>query len=307
MVRITSLVLDASPRLNGEDTEHIRRLAETDATLPPILVHLGTMQVIDGVHRVRAAQMNGEETIAAYFYDGDDNAAFVISVERNIAHGMPLTLADRQAAAGRIISAYPQWSDRAIAARTGLSDRTVRAIRSTANLPQSNGRIGLDGRVRPLSTAEGRRRASEILAREPATPLRRVAHAAGVSLATAHDVRQRMQRGADPVPGQGAATRPGRPPDRPRTESRSAPPPDPSYLALLLCRLMKDPSLKYTDSGRSFLHWLDSHAIVNKDWESFLDSVPDHCRPSVANVARNVAGNWRDFARELEQPRRVPT
>lgn len=316
MVPISTLVLGSSPRLDGQDQEHVHRLAETGAELPPILVQRRTMQVIDGTHRVRAAQLNGRDTIAVQFYDGEDDDAFVISVERNIMHGMPLTRADRRAAAARIIKSHPHWSDRAIAARTGLSDRSVRAIRSTADFPHSNGqqqlnsqlengqqadcRLGLDGRIRPLSTAEGRRRASEIITNEPGMPLRKVAEAAGVSLSTAHDVRQRMQRGLDPVPNKrDSVSGQSRPAtlSKPSWNAQSA---ETDCLGSMLSCLTKDPSLKYTESGRSFLRWLNVHAIDNKDWEPFLVNLPDHCRHSIASIARGVAGKWQEFAREVE-------
>ena len=297
MVALSRLVLDSTPRLNGQDTEHARLLAEMDATLPPILIQRHTMRVIDGAHRVLAARLNGNEAIAAQFYDGDDDDAFVVSVERNVAHGMPLTRADRQAAAARIVKSHPHWSDRSIASRIGLSDRTVRAIRSTAGVPRSNHRLGRDGRVRPLSAADGRRRASQILSEQPGTPLRKVADAAGVSLATAHDVRQRMRRGDDPVPTRrnraGRAAEPSLPhPGGAASENMG--------LRLMLHRLAKDPSLKYTDSGRSLLRWLHSHAMEDKDWAPLLDTIPDHCRRPIANIARSIAGGWQDFAAGLE-------
>ena len=76
----------------------------------------------------------------------------------HVEHGMPLTRADRKAAAQRIVMIRPQWSDRAIAAVGGLSAKTVGAIRrrSTEEIPQSNARLGGDGRVRPLAAADGR-------------------------------------------------------------------------------------------------------------------------------------------------------
>jgi hypothetical protein len=45
-----------------------------------------------------------------------------------MAHGLPLTLADRLAAAARIVTACPYWSDRAVAAVAGLSPKTVTAV-----------------------------------------------------------------------------------------------------------------------------------------------------------------------------------
>ncbi|AQZ70541.1 hypothetical protein BKM31_20920 [[Actinomadura] parvosata subsp. kistnae] len=300
-VPLDQLVLDASPRLNGQDREHVQRLAEIDLSLPPILVQRGTMRVIDGAHRVRAAQLNGKGSITAYFYDGTEEDAFVVSVERNVTHGMPLTHADRRAAADRIIKSHPHWSDRAIATRTGLSDKTVRAIRSSSEIPQSNERLGLDGRTRPMSAADGRRRAAEILAAEPTKPLRRVAEASGVSLATAHDVRQRMLRGDDPVPGRRETNGRTLPLALPaKSASQIALSKETACLDAMLARLTKDPSLKYTDTGRLFLRWLHLHAIDNKDWETFLDSMPEHCRHSVATIARQVASKWQDFACQLE-------
>ncbi|MGH3683128.1 MAG: ParB/RepB/Spo0J family partition protein, partial [Natronosporangium sp.] len=120
-MRIANLVLDGSPRLHGEDVSHTRLLAQTHASLPPILVHWPTMRVVDGVHRVQAARLRGETSIRAVFFDGDENAAFVKAVEANVSHGLPLSIDDRRVAAARIIALYPDWSDRAVAASAGLS------------------------------------------------------------------------------------------------------------------------------------------------------------------------------------------
>lgn len=105
-VLISDLVLGCSPRLVGENADHVRILTEVGAALPPILVHRQSMRVIDGLHRVRAACAKGERTICARFFDGTDNAAFILAVESNIAHGLPLTTADRKAAAARIIGSH---------------------------------------------------------------------------------------------------------------------------------------------------------------------------------------------------------
>src|SRR3981081_155007 len=91
-------------------------LAEASGALPPIMVHRPTMRVIDGVHRVRAALLNGITEIEGRLLDWDENAAFILAVTANIAHGLPLNPADRAAAAARIIACQPLWSDRAVAA-----------------------------------------------------------------------------------------------------------------------------------------------------------------------------------------------
>jgi hypothetical protein len=139
LVPISALVVDGSPRSAGADSGHIRLLAELSGTLPPITVHRPTMRVIDGMHRVRAAMLNGRSEIEARLLDCDENVAFVLAVKANVTHGLPLSQADRAAAAERIILDNPQWSDRAVAAAAGLSDKTVSRIRasSSAERPQS--------------------------------------------------------------------------------------------------------------------------------------------------------------------------
>lgn len=293
MVDINTLILTDSPRLSGENPEHTRRLAECTDPLPPILVHRPTHRVIDGTHRVRAALSLGRTRIAAHYFDGSVEAAFVLAVHGNIAHGLPLSAADRRAAAARIIAAHPGWSDRSIAAVTGLSDKTIRTVRrrSTAESPHSNGgtgwntRIGRDGRVRPLSSAHGRRRAAELLAERPEAGLREIARAAGISLSTAHDVRTRLRRDEDPVP------------------ARLREPADvvePARLAVL-AGLQQDPSLKFSETGRAALRWLYQHTIEPDDGTKYLDSIPPHCAAVVADLARDSALAWQELARALER------
>src|SRR5688500_4401599 len=160
MVTVALLHPADSPRSAGEDEDHAQRLAEVDEPLPPILVHRQTMRVVDGMHRLRAAQIRGATEIAVRFFDGSTIQAYVRGVEENIAHGLPLTLSDRRAAARRILRSCPDWSDRAIARCTGLSAKRVGVLRerTTAALPQLDRRIGLDGKSRPVDPSEGRRR-----------------------------------------------------------------------------------------------------------------------------------------------------
>lgn len=202
LVPIAALVLAGSPRLAGEDPEHIRLLAEAGAELPPIVVHRRTMRVIDGMHRVRAARLRRQSRIPAVFFDGDADAAFLHAVVANVSHGRPLTLADRRAAAVRVLKAHPEWSDRGIATATGLAPMTVRTLRqrATGGSGQLRARLGRDGRVRPLDASEGRRRAATLLADQPGATLKEIAQLAGVSVGTVRDVRRRVRSGEDPVP-----------------------------------------------------------------------------------------------------------
>jgi ParB-like chromosome segregation protein Spo0J len=310
-VPLDALVLTGSPRLDGENVEHTRVLSEVAADLPPILVHAATMRVVDGLHRVQAARLRGETEIAAVFFDGDGRAAFVKAVEANVAHGLPLSFADRRTAAARIIASYPEWSDRAVAASAGLSPKTVRAIRErlTGPVDQTSARVGRDGKVRPLSTAEGRWRAAALIAERPAASLREIASLAGVSPATVLDVRQRVRNGESPVPlgVRPAAARPAGPGSVPGARAARAVRQLHKVVASsgaatpssLLQRLKEDPSLRYSEKGRNLLRWLDSHVVELTDWTRAAEGLPPHCVYTISELAIRCAQAWERLAEEL--------
>jgi ParB-like chromosome segregation protein Spo0J len=108
-IPIESLALTNWLRVKGEDIEHVRVLAELEDKLPPIVVHRATTRVIDGMHRVRAARLRGASHIDAILFDGTEHDAFLLAVQLNAVHGLPLSRADRVAAAVRIMSSCPQW------------------------------------------------------------------------------------------------------------------------------------------------------------------------------------------------------
>ncbi len=288
-VPISVLVPGESPRLDGQDHEHVARLTEVEGALPPILVDRRTMQVIDGTHRLMAARLMGRATIEVEFFDGDPADVFLHAVEANVTHGLPLSQADRRAAAERIIKSHPHLSDRAIAEVAGLTAKTIAKLR-----PESDGtdgvlatRVGRDGRVRPLSSAEGRRRVAELIAERPNASLRELARTAGVSPTTASDVRKRLARGESPVPA-------------PRPEAAPAPrlaavPPAP----LLLEKLLRDPSLRHTDNGRRFLRLLQVSAIGAKELPELGAAMPPHCATLVRQLAQQCATAWTEFAENL--------
>ena len=43
------------------------------------------MRVIDGMHRLRAAILNGRSSIEVEFFDGSDEEAFIRAVEQNVS------------------------------------------------------------------------------------------------------------------------------------------------------------------------------------------------------------------------------
>ncbi|WP_445009379.1 AsnC family protein [Sphaerisporangium rufum] len=266
------------------------------------------MRVVDGMHRLCAARLRGAQTVAVRFFDGDDDDAFVAAVRSNIAHGLPLSLADRTAAATRIIRTRPDWSDRMIASVTGLAPKTVGAVRrSTGDDAQSNRRVGRDGRVRPVNNAEGRRLAGALLTENPDAPLREIARAAGVAPSTVLDVRQRLERGADPVPPRLRDTE-----SSGRRTARKAPPPAPRAGGgapldkdSVLRSLRRDPSLRFSEFGRALLRQLDLDLAGSAGSGRAAAAVPSHCVARVATLARENARFWEEFAQSLDQRARA--
>jgi ParB-like chromosome segregation protein Spo0J len=311
-VEIDSLLEGGSPRTSGESHEHVELLAGAEQELPPIVVHRSTMRVIDGTHRLRAARLRGERTIAVRFYDGSEGDAFVLAVKLNIAHGLPLSLADRKRAAGRIIGSHPRWSDRMIASVAGISAKTVAEMRgrmepdAARDLP----RIGKDGRVRSVDGTMGRKVAYDLITRNPGLSLRQIAREAGISPETARDVRNRLNRGEGPLPGgrskemQEAGHVKTRQLglfgefDPRRTQVR---PP-----AVIVERLKADPALRFNESGRDLLRLLTIHSIPAEDLSKIMDSVPPHCQGIVAQLARDCAEVWTEFAMRMEGTRIEP-
>ncbi|MER5768577.1 ParB N-terminal domain-containing protein [Streptomyces sp. NPDC001985] len=307
-----------SPRLSGENPEHVHLLAATQSPLPPIVVHRATMKVIDGFHRLKAARLRGAHTIAVRFFDGDEAEAFVLAVRLNVTHGLPLALADRKSAAERIIASHPQWSDRRVASVTGISPGTVGDIRKRTALrlePEAR-RIGQDGRVRPLDGSAGRMLAGELLAANPGLSLRQVARAAGISPETARDVRNRLRNGDELVPHQrrrrtatvvkaadeevavddslrrrGELTAPAGPQRTIRPRADAVP-----DRAVLVGRLKADPALRFTETGRNLLRLLALHALRKEEWDAIINNVPPHCSDIVADLARQFADLWSEVA-----------
>jgi ParB-like chromosome segregation protein Spo0J len=304
-VPIDSLTLGYSPRLNGENMDHILLLAEYPSNLPPIVVHRNSMCVIDGVHRLRAVMLSGRKTIEVRFFDGNERDAFVFAVQANITHGLPLSQLDRKAAAERIVASHPEWSDRAISLTVGLAAKTVAEIRSVmAETPQVKNRIGLDGRTRPVNGAEGRRLACELMRKYPDTSLREIAREAGISPATAANVRDRMRRGDDPVPAglRSSAKTDGHPKDRApyiygvrEIDQKSF-----CDLAETIDSLRRDPSLRFNEAGRRLLRTFDACIAVGREKPQFIANTPLLRISSIVELARACAWILRVFADELQ-------
>jgi len=144
------------PRVNGLDDDYVKALQEVIEFCPPIRAvkkdgaKNDVYILIDGFHRFAAMQnISLAKTIVEIIdvKNGDD--LFALAYIFNNAHGLPLTLNDRRAYAGKLLKAHPDWADREIGRRCGLMQPTVAKVRQEleqkASIPVVTERIGRDG------------------------------------------------------------------------------------------------------------------------------------------------------------------
>lgn len=186
---------------------------------------------------------------------------------------------DRTAAAERLVRQCPQWSDRMISSITGLPARAVAGVRGRVG-GDAGARIGRDGRVRPTNSAERRMRARELMAEHPHLSLRQVAKAVGISPETARAVRTELRGGCRPPRAQASPRRNG--------------------VADLLGWLRDDPSLRLSHNGRVLLRLLFLDLRTRATWAEITRDVPAHCRPGLAELARQSAAAWQVLADRLD-------
>ncbi|MER5950774.1 nuclease [Streptomyces sp. NPDC001904] len=338
-VPLSALSPGVSLRQGGTDAAHIQLLADAAgaADLPPILVQVDGCRIIDGLHRTEAARLRGDASIRARFVDCSNAEALVIAMKANGSHGLPLCRADRLAGAQRVLGSHPDWSDRAIAGITGLSAKTVAALRERSGLaaPGDGKRIGQDGRRRPVDAGEGRRRAAEYITAHPGAPLRQVARETDVSLGTVHDVSARLRRGEAPeregrhtaalrsahiraveavaveaaapqAAGQGPQGGEGEraplriAPAEPAPPTRRNHTDTPPTWAMVASKMAADPAVRYTAGGREFLRWMQLHAgEPGEDWRALVDAVPLHWLGVIAPIAEHIGREWELLAERL--------
>jgi transposase-like protein len=308
LVDIGKIIVAESPRIALENPEHIQLLAAYAGDLLPIIVHYETMCVIDGVHRLRAAQLNGQAQIPAIFFHGSAADAFVLSVKANIAHGLPLSLTERKRAGERIIRSHRHWSDRTIACAVGLAPGTVAAIRRRL-IPaagEDETRTGRDGRIRPRDGRTKREHAAQFMASNPGMSLRAVGRAIGISPETARSVRNSLQQGeglAEPEDNAKPDARMASEQESARRARRDKIPPrltgDSSRV--ILESLRSDPVLRYSANGRTLLRLLQLHLAEVKGWEAIVDSVPAHRCDALADLGRECMRIWADFTAQIER------
>jgi len=125
---------------------------------PPVIVFDDgeNKWLADGNYRVAAAVQAGKTEIEAEVREGSERHAFVCSLEANVAHGSPLTNADKRNGTTLILSdsELVQLSDVRISKLCGVSDNFVGKMRKRLNIERSKSVVCLrNGKEIEMSTA----------------------------------------------------------------------------------------------------------------------------------------------------------
>jgi ParB-like chromosome segregation protein Spo0J len=278
-------------RQTGLDEAHVMSLASVPDAWPPVLVSAADYMVIDGAHRVEAARRLGFTSISVTLFDGTPDEAFLEFLRRNISHGLPLTLRERELAGKRILQEHPEWSDRRIATSCALAAKTIAKLRCrlSAEIPNLKSRIGIDGVARPVHIDEMRKRIVASIEAHPEASLRSIARDAGASPEAVRNARKALER--DPVK---------RSSDRAWSISSSTAGECTQAPTSSNGQISKDEAFFSREESAQFVKWFETTTIAEDDWRSLLTAVPLSRVYQIADEARRRGQNWLEFASSLE-------
>jgi ParB-like chromosome segregation protein Spo0J len=290
-VPLESIHLGLSVRFGGFKSAYVEQIAHLGGKWPPILISRADNTIIDGHYRYLAARSLGYQVIECSYFEGDAESAFFEAVQRNLQHGLPLTLREREQAALKVLEFHHDWSDRRVAEICGLSHMTIGRLRTRHRPSDTNGhldkmRTGRDNRVRPIDSNNVRSRIAGALARTPEASLRQIAHQVGSSPETVRSVRRELsgeRANAKPVTAIYEMVR--TPPVAVETPSASD-------------VTLTDAALRATDEAKLFSDWFSNNGCA--DWNDHVRSVPLSRVYEVADEARRRAEDWVQFAKAVE-------
>jgi hypothetical protein len=192
--------------------------------------------------------------------------------------------------AGQLMREKPHLSLRQVAKAAAISPETARDVRnrllSGEDPVPARRRRGEPAAAQEEASADGMPAANVGMpAAHAGMPSAHAAMPATGVGTPATSPEMTLGRGAD-VGSLALARLPGRPRRGPMLD-RTA----------VLNRLKADPALRYTDTGRNLLRLLTLHTFWTEEWEAIINHLPPHCSRLIADLAREFADQWTDFAR----------
>jgi hypothetical protein len=262
----------------GLHEAHVRYLASVYEELPPVVVQRSSLCIVDGAHRLAAAELLGLDEVKVAYFSGADQEAYIEGLRLNVRQGLPFTLRDRTKAAANLVSLCSTWSDRRIAITCGVAPGTVGRIRATVQNEQLPRREGIDGRLRPADPKEARRHISQVLAVMPNAKTHELVAITGSAPATVRSAR----RGPIPI-----RLTSGQCPDR-GTDLEAGPSPT------------EDAAFSCDARAQAFAAWFQAHLIEDSHWAGLIQAIPIGRVYTLADEARHQARCWERLAKQLE-------
>ena len=241
-----------------------------------------------------AARMLNRATVPVRYFEGTHEEAFVEAVKANVTHGKPLTLAEREAAARKLLGMHNDWSNRLVGDVCGLSDKTVGRLRkTTAELPQLSVRMGRDGRHRPIDSNPLRKQIATVLRAKPDASPEEVARNLSTSASTVRDVRRRIQTGRSPTRSTRVVSV--------ETSGRTAPQRDGDRRAIRASVDWEaDSAIRSLPRGNELVEWLQRTRIRPDHWEGLVAEIPLGRIQQLIEEAESRSLEWTRFAAALE-------
>lgn len=290
-VRIPVKNLRPGPRVRKAafNRDHVDALSRSVKDWPPIVVRRADHTIVDGHHRYMAARQLGLCHMDCVYFEGTPELAFLEALKRNLHHGLPLSLKERESAGCRVLEVHGEWSDRRVAEACGLAPGTVARLRNTVVRPDgedahSTGRFGRDGRSYPANPGASRERIVRVLRAQPEMSLRAVARATGTSQATVRAAKARLAE---------VRTEEG-------TPTSSPPPSIDAPGRYSSAGRMSDAAVLSTDEGRKFSDWFGRTHVSEEDWRELIECIPISRVYEVADEARRRGDIWLRIASALD-------
>lgn len=141
--------------LNAFTLDEYYQAMERGAQFPPIDVYYDGSEywLADGFHRLAAVEKMQNEAIECRVHQGDKRAAILHSVGANAQHGLQRNREDVNRAIAMMLrdSEWQKWTDSAIAAKVGCTNKTVAARRTemiaAGEIEPVTVRVASDGRL----------------------------------------------------------------------------------------------------------------------------------------------------------------
>jgi ParB-like chromosome segregation protein Spo0J len=157
-VELDDLVLDPALNLRDRlDDDTVTRYMDSWGRMPPVVVWSvdGRLLLADGFHRHAAAVSLGKRRMPAEVREGEFAEALDYVAAVNLAHGLPLTRAERRRAVEIRLRLHHDRSDRHLAEEMGVGRELVAKVRrqlvEAGQIPAGSVRVGADGKSYPAA------------------------------------------------------------------------------------------------------------------------------------------------------------